>query len=900
MEVFVSHINSQSELITEKFDSASRSVVYIEAARVDKAFIHHVEIKSKERLKSDLKRSSPSIYLTKPACLTVGPLLQKLAVPMTSFAGYYCYEYSLPTEDTSPVPSIESDDELPFVDIHPPVLDSDNNDNERSLFEEGSSSSVERAQMAEEQSNEEEILDMLNGSFAEALLKFNTFKDGNDKLLSFIGQLQDFKGDDLENFLQLLVSEQQTEFNPNVDILDDKNIFDLKDWSVRAENVLRGENINTVKDLREFGPANFLSVRNCGRKTVNEIQEFIQNLSQHDFQEEHISNRPDLSLPIDLSNWPVPLQKEMSSHGIISCNDLMLVSIQTLSGASGFTLKEEHLQFVRDFASRNGFKIREKIMDPLPDFTPEEFVTKIKTVREEFDTVMLDLEAGTSDKVRRRFGVNGHKETLEDIAQDYDITRERVRQIVENVWRRKLSKLRSIKTMTVKLSDIFSSPFHHERASELTSDIGEIKDFFDNQKFYAEVFRKVTSVDVKAIEIDGEIFLANYDQTEVQKFHTEVYNFLVDSIGATEEELLSAVEIEFNQAPKQAKAALNNLLKFCIFKDEDDEKQLFEVRNRNSAGLEAAKVLFDSFEPLSAEEILENIFAQNPGLQADGEINQRNIQNQLGYFKGVYHMSHHTWGTIKHIPLFGEEYNHVVEAIEYFIYNRDETQFHSREVLPHLPNFASERIQDFHVTALIREHNLENYLGRNVFGPEGEERIHLFDVIVEVLKEEGHPLHASQILERVGERRSVNPAMQIQVKPPIVALGGNMFTYHQEVEDISIEKVYESFDEFYRIENIESFNPTNQNVSFSYNQDTQAIDKKRHENYLEGFYLNHQLPLSNEENYELLTKYDEGYSIEELVNFFQRSPKSIVTRLENLGKQIADIDYYFQLPGKRL
>ena len=186
-----------------------------------------------------------------------------------------------------------------------------------------------------------------------------------------------------------------------------------------------------------------------------------------------------------------------------------------------------------------------------------------------------------------------------------------------------------------------------------------------------------------------------------------------------------------------------------------------------------------------------------------------------------------------------------------------------------------------------------------MFGPEGEERTHIFDVIVEVLKEEGHPLHASQILERAGERRSVNPTMQILARPPIVALGGNMFAYHEEVEDISIEEVYANFVEFYRIEDIETFNPTNQNISSNFHQDKSEIDKKRHENYLEGFYLNHQLPLSNEENNELLAKFDSGHSVEELVDFFQRSPKSIVTRLEKLGKEITNMDYYFQLPGKR-
>ena len=80
-------------------------------------------------------------------------------------------------------------------------------------------------------------------------------------------------------------------------------------------------------------------------------------------------------------------------------------------------------------------------------------------------------------------------------------------------------------------------------------------------------------------------------------------------------------------------------------------------------------------------------------------------------------------GNIDHIPLYGEEASHVLEALEYFIQNQMNLNF-TVETIPHLPNFISDRIQDFHVSALIRI-NLENYLGRNMFGPEGEERLYI-------------------------------------------------------------------------------------------------------------------------------------------------------------------------------
>ena len=52
------------------------------------------------------------------------------------------------------------------------------------------------------------------------------------------------------------------------------------------------------------------------------------------------------------------------------------------------------------------------------------------------------------------------------------------------------------------------------------------------------------------------------------------------------------MEVEFGSSAGQAKIALENLLNYCIFRFVDNEQQLFEVRNGNSAGLQAAKSNF--------------------------------------------------------------------------------------------------------------------------------------------------------------------------------------------------------------------------------------------------------------------------------------------------------------------
>ena len=89
--------------------------------------------------------------------------------------------------------------------------------------------------------------------------------------------------------------------------------------------------------------------------------------------------------------------------------------------------------------------------------------------------------------------------------------------------------------------------------------------------------------------------------------------------------------------------------------------------------------------------------------------------------------------------------------------------------------------------------------------------------------------------------------------------------------------------DYYRVENEDSFTPTNKKIALEYVQDKNAIASLRRRNLDEGRMLNHGMPFSEEEAVILKRKVKAGKSVDALSDFFQRSPFSIEKRLEELG-----------------
>ena len=69
-------------------------------------------------------------------------------------------------------------------------------------------------------------------------------------------------------------------FEKNKSLIVSKNdsILYIADISVRALNVLRYNKIETIEELMLMDTEELMKFRRCGRKTVNEINEFRESL----------------------------------------------------------------------------------------------------------------------------------------------------------------------------------------------------------------------------------------------------------------------------------------------------------------------------------------------------------------------------------------------------------------------------------------------------------------------------------------------------------------------------------------------------------------------------------------------------------------------------------------------
>lgn len=390
------------------------------------------------------------------------------------------------------------------------------------------------------------------------------------------------------------------------------------------------------------------------------------------------------------------------------------------------------------------------------------------------DTSLALLTEHERKLISLRMGLHGPKRTLDSIANDVSLTRERVRQIES----RCVSKMKTLPMWAGEFGTRLSSLLEG-REDPLPVDGLDILDpWFDGASERPQVFEfaaeRLSTPSFHVVSEGGGAFASKLRQQEW------------DAAKRSARKLLESLAGQ-NVPRKEARRLVEGLLP-----DESGElrSELWVAASRLArfagAGDDDALVSFGQ----GAEHIVEAVLAAAQSPLHYTEIHRRIVEageqielrrahsaaRNIGllYGRGSY-------GTERHFPLSQPEQRLLVsEAEDLVAGNGQDRQWHAREICEALEERGFDfggRLDPYIVSIALRACRHLAYLGRMVWasassGAKGtSDRLDVHQAVVATLMTEGRPLSTEEIKARLSRERGLNVYFQIQPEGPVVRVG---------------------------------------------------------------------------------------------------------------------------------
>jgi len=236
------------------------------------------------------------------------------------------------------------------------------------------------------------------------------------------------------------------EFQPMLYASDDK--IAVLGFSVRVHNALRRAKIETVGNLLLYSEEMLFGVRNMGEKGVAEVLAVLERVelldppNDMDGQQVTIDDHSHCAAPsilVDLGPPTEPRHQVIILLQTILNNQMRAGTLHPELRIQGRTLKE--LVFERTIAEELYETLRGILLEPV-------------SVAQELEALLGPLKPRELIIIRQRYGLS--PKTLETIATQIGVTRERVRQLEKNALNRTLLKAKTSPLIKVRSSLLFA------------------------------------------------------------------------------------------------------------------------------------------------------------------------------------------------------------------------------------------------------------------------------------------------------------------------------------------------------------------------------------------------------------------------------------------------------------
>lgn len=415
---------------------------------------------------------------------------------------------------------------------------------------------------------------------------------------------------------------------------------------------------------------------------------------------------------------------------------------------------------------------------PIEQGWVEETVTQ-RNLLENVQQSLMELDTRVRDILRCRMGFDGSPQTLAEIGDRLELTRERVRQIeakalqsigVRDHWpivlAKRLNTLLSQRAEPLRLLDVPAVDPWFDGVADKPSLLPYLVDAFE-----------ITSANF--ILVEGVTYLGRIGQEQWNVALSQGRELLAAApdAGWTEAHCLDALSALLPDDAQEFRHLLwERLAPMCHFSDNPDGERLLLSYGRGTEQLVHA-ILQDADSPLHYQEIF-----QRANARGREDVDIRRIHQAAGEVAFLFGRG--KFGLAKHIPLSGEDMAALAEEAEAIVAEGPQgRQWHAHELLALLIESGSHSAvhadQYLLNTALLQSGRLV-YLGRLVWASAEAEttaqgRIDIRQTIIDILRDAGEPLGPRTILERLKVSRGIGVYVQLQPYWPLIRVGPSLW-----------------------------------------------------------------------------------------------------------------------------
>jgi hypothetical protein len=538
--------------------------------------------------------------------------------------------------------------------------------------------------------------------------------------------------------------------------------------SVRLQHVLRLRNLALVGDLHGRSFSEIRNYRNCGRKTLDELREFIRRIQGAHYSP--IKNPPEgvvseqepgpvvagrLFVPAELrhlkiSHLPISVRlegvlRQMKVRQLGELHDISVEDIRAIRNCGRKTIQEVEALLAR--AIRGEFSISAVALQRL----------SLLDLPNLIDSLIEKLSGRDKEWLLSRLGASGSIPTLEEVGQKAGVTRERVRQVVEKAlgFIRKAGGPK-LGHLLRKMADDCSRlvcPLTPDLFAQWTQPSNKAWQY--KLAFYPRL----------AHELNPRIpFWPNGQEPAISRDKwTEEAILCVEDVVR---EAGSAIPLRRAfQTLKHGRLrrltvqeflfTLHHARSLVVLFPKADQPTVRLRYLRIADG--AAAILGASESPMTPEDILRAAHAK-----FGAEIvnwSPRTMANALSPERGFYLLGPRSYGLRQHLRLTRDTQERSKADFKKLL-KEENRPISSAEVVNRRRFEWSAQLSSYELACILREDEQLIDLGKFLFALAEwgiEEREYIKDLIPKILEKAGRPLTGTQVLDRLQRLRSVSP-----------------------------------------------------------------------------------------------------------------------------------------------